>query len=291
MKKALLVTLFLSGIASAQVAPNPPANLSVEGGSTYTPPPASGGSRTVGNEWFAESASAGPSFGFTSNGLEYDSSTRGNEITVTQSASGGPQNRPYVRQSINNTTLYEFGGNWRRQPASPASWGDRMYVRFSFRLIGHYNQTQKLMIYNRGGDDNKGRSILIVQPWANGYVWRIALDGGLNCQTDGGRWTSSGWQTGNNAYTDLGEWSDVQVEIKFSSSLNAPDGGYKIWRNNNNYGAPDCESSGHAVNAGGSQNWMSWSGYHQANVAGRLPRTFDHADLRLGPTFDANWHR
>ncbi len=293
MKKVfLLVALVFPGFVFAQLQPRPATTVTVEGGAPYVPPPPpSGGSRTVGNEWFAENMTASPSFGFTSNGLEWDNSATGNEIAVTRTASGGPQGRPYIRQTIANTSLYEFGSGWRRQPASPATYGQRIYLRFSFRLMGHYNQTQKVMIYNRGTSDSRGRSILIIQPWANGYVWRMAIDGGLNCQTDGGRWTGTGWQGGNTAHTDLGQWSDIQVEIRFSSAQDVPDGGYKIWRNNNNYDAPDCMSTNHVVNAGTSNNYMSWSGYHQADVAGRLPRTFDHADLRLGPTFDPNWHQ
>lgn len=293
MKKLLFLATLLCGAAIAQIVPNAPANLTVDNPAPTPPPSGSGNSsRIIGDEWFVQDMAAAPSYGFSSNGLEYDQSARGNEITVTRSNTGGPLNRPFVRQSITNTSLYEFGAAWRVSPGTRVSWGGRMFVRFSFRLMDHYNQTQKLMMFATGDPNNDGRSIIIVQPWGDGYVWRIAIDGGLSCQTDGGRWNGSQWQGGNGFHTDLGQWSNIQVEIRFSSGPGVPDGSYKIWRNNNNYNSPDCASTNHVVYAGTPANtWLSWSGYHQGNVAGRLPRTFDHADLRIGPSFDSSWHR
>ena len=71
MKKAfLLVALVFPGLVFAQLQPRPSTSVTVEGGSPYVPPPPpQTGSRTVGDEWFAENTTSGPSFGFTSNGL------------------------------------------------------------------------------------------------------------------------------------------------------------------------------------------------------------------------------
>jgi hypothetical protein len=249
--------------------------------------------RTVGDEYFVEDASdSAANFGFDGP-LSYDASARGDEISVTSSASDGPAGRPFIRQVIDDTSLSEFGAGWFLGSFSPApEYSDSLFVRFSFRVVDDYDQTQKLFIWSPGGENpGDGRQIIVVQPWESGYVYRAAEDGGLWCQTDGGSWTGDGWQ-GGTGYHTLGNWDNVQMEIRFSSAAEARDGSIKLWRNNDDYASPSCAATNVIVRpAVSSDNFIGWAGYHQGNVASSLPRTFDHTDLRIGPTFDPSWHR
>jgi hypothetical protein len=143
-----------------------------------------------------------------------------------------------------------------------------VFVRFSWRQNTE-NQQQKLLIVNPGGT-NRGRTILQNYGWSGGMAMRVAIDGGLQCQTDG---------------APVGEWQDYQLEISYSGSWT----GYKLWRNSNDYNNPTCQWQG-AVTPLTSSNWVTFSGYHQGNVASGGTRLVDHADVRIGPTFDRNWH-
>lgn len=264
MRIALLATLLFSTAAMAQVTPSAPTELMVDGGSQYNPPPpSSGSSRAVGNEWFRETMTP-PLFGWTN--YSGDSSTTGREAVVSTHASGGPQGRPFIRQTI-SSPLYEFGYSWNfeRLPANP----EKVFVRFSWRQNTD-NQLQKLLLVNPGGD-NRGRSILQNYGWEGGMAMRVAIDGGMQCQTSA---------------APSGQWQNYQLEISYRGGWT----GYKLWRNSNDYANPTCQWQG-SVTPLTSSNWVSFSGYHQGNVAGGGTRLVDHADVRIGPTFDPNWHR
>lgn len=263
MRIALLATLLLSAAAAtAQVTPNAPGSLNIEGGSQYTPPTGSG--RRVGDEWFVENMTP-PNFGWT--GRNRSAGADSTDVVVTSQSSGGPQGRPFIRQTI-SSSLAEFGDEFyfERLPSTAS----RVFVRFSWRQNTE-NQLQKLLIVNPGGGSNDGRSILQNYGWDGGMAMRVAIDGGLQCQTNG---------------APVNRWQNYQLEISYRGTWT----GYKLWRDSNDYNNPTCQWQG-SVTPLTASNWVTFSGYHQGNVAGGGTRIVDHADVRIGPTFDPNWHQ
>jgi hypothetical protein len=229
---------------------------------------AASGDRTVGDEWFVMTNAAAdyPEFAFDSVFGESDIEL-GNEVVLTPNATGGPQNRPYVRYTIDNTPKTEFGYGWAKENPYPGlTTGQSLFIRWSHRWIDDYDQTQKFISVVA-----QERNILVFQPWESTIALRSAQDGGLDCQTA--------------EIPLLDQWIDAQWEIRFGDS-----GYVKIWYNNNDYASPDAQAFVPTGDPEPSTAYISVAGYHQGNLQDDLPREFDVADVRWGPTFDPSWH-
>lgn len=255
------------------------------GSRLYTAGGGGGGNRLAGDEIFEMlyGASDGPNYGtqgYSNAGVPPPT------ISITRQATGGPANRPYLNYQITDTELFEFGANWTLEspfgnPSSPVvTWGQSLFIRFSYRLQSHLDQTQKIFILNPGDAQASGdRSIINMVGNPTEYIITAGLGGGASVQT--------GDQTALNV------WHDVQFEVRFASDSSSSDGYMKLWFNNDTYASPTSSATGiptrWRLGSVGSE-WLDLFGYHQADVANTLPRNMDISDVRVGPTFDSNWH-
>jgi hypothetical protein len=224
--------------------------------------------RTVGDEWFVMTNAAAdyPEFAFDSVFGEADIEL-GTEVVLTPNAAGGPQDRPYVRYTIDNTSKAEFGYGWAKENPYPGlTTGQSLFIRWSHRWVDDYDQTQKFITVMA-----EERNIIVFQPWESTIALRSAQDGGLDCQTP--------------EIPLLDEWIDAQWEIRFGAN-----GYVKIWYNNNDYDSPDAEAFVPTGDPQPNTAYIGVAGYHQGNLQDDLPRVFDVADVRWGPTFDPRWH-
>lgn len=274
------VLAFLGVIASAGIVTQSGPRLYASSSSSSS---SSGGGRLVGDEIAAmtNGVSDGPNYGLSGYGGE---SNCGTDVAITRIATGGPDNRPYLRYVI-TTSIAEFGCTWTidspyGNPASPTiTRGQSMFMRASYKAITSTDQTQKFFETNHGTGDS--RSITVVKQWddpSNNYVISQGLDGG-DIPITGSLLTT-------------GNWYNIQVEVRFSNPENTANGYHKVWINNDTYASPDYFDNNIVVDYRSTdtpgEEYVALSGYHQGTV--NPGREFHIADFRLGPTFDASWH-
>ena len=210
---------------------------------------------------------------------------------------GGPagQDAIEMRQLVNLEALdwggqYDWGWQGDIEPQDPPPGAVRYYrwrMRFSpesnFRGLSgdgrHSNITNKVLIVGQGCQTGPCR--VVVSYRANGDFghigyFRVQIDGGVDLIETG-------------SYK-RGEWLDVQVEMRSSSTADTPDGGYKIWINSRAYRSPTAQRSGIILH---SENWKYvWFGaYNNEGLAADGVHTWRHADFQVAETLDNTWSR
>lgn len=218
-------------------------------------------------------------------------------FTRTRVPGGGPQGQDaYELAQRPQPSASDYGGQfnwgWRGNVESrDPSQGSRRYYRWrmrfspntNFRGLGWgdgnpSNMQNKLLIV---GDTcgSRCRFILTYQGERNaGRVqnFRLQLDGGVDVADTG--------------TFPVGQWLDIQVELRSSSSSSSADGGYKIWINNNNYNSPNAQRSGIVLRP---TNWkyVFFGGYMNDGLASDGVHVYRQTDFQVATSFDSNWSR
>lgn len=217
-------------------------------------------------------------------------------FTRTRVAGGGPTGQDtyelaqrYASGAPSFGGQFTWGWDGHLEPADPAQGSKRYYrwrMRFSpqtnFRGINWADgspsgmQNKLLIVGNTCG--SRCRFILSYQAEPDrGQVrnFRIQLDGGVDLADTG-------------AYP-VGEWLNIQIELDSSTTPSTADGGYKIWINNDNYGAPTAQRTGITLNP---TNWkyVVFGGFMNDGLRSDGVHTFRQTDFQASTSFDAGWN-
>jgi len=235
------------------------------------------------------SSAASPNGGWYAKELE-------SKYARTRVAGAGPTGQDVyelVQRYAPGTSDYggQFSWGWdgNVERADPAQGSKRYYrwrMRFSpetnFRGINWTDgspsgmQNKLLIVGNTCG--SRCRFILSYQAEPDrGQVrnFRIQLDGGADLADTGS--------------FPIGEWLNIQVELDSSTTSSTSDGGYKIWINNDNYGAPTAQRTGITLNP---TNWkyVILGGFMNDGLRSDGVHTFRQTDFQASTSFDAGWN-
>jgi hypothetical protein len=199
----------------------------------------------------------------------------------------GPQGQNVVEFShtpVDHHAQY-YNGWWGPQFPNPAQGAVR-YLRIRMRPVGAIRLegvedvwTDKFIIV-ADGDNPMGRVICHLRD--NG---RTTDNVGIGCSRN-----IDGYPSATNGGVPLPSdtWSSLQFEFKSSSTTSSGNGSLKIWRDNDNYGAPSVQSGAFQLNT---TNWGRVSVGFYANATLRSGSRFVYqiADIQWDDEFDSHW--
>ena len=212
------------------------------------------------------------------------------EVTQTRQTGVGPGGENAYRQVFNvvSPPNGDFYMGWRSNPVisgAPFAYGDTVYFSWAFRFnTGHNSSYYEQGTSNNGGigrtkvlilNDGGGSARTLVELWDNEspQQWLIIID-----------------DLYYDAYIpfDTG-WNYVQIAKKYSSSLNAADGWFKMWIDNSVVGSPDVNATGLVLNASGTPGDVQFTGYanNAAYTDGVI--TWDQFGFQITDAFRAGW--
>jgi hypothetical protein len=265
-----------------------PSEASVSGGAAASPPPSvvfemdysSGAADLAG--W-----NAGPDEAAYATG----------EMTTSRQAAIGPASEDGYRHTM-VTPGTPPGGNfsfgWRTDFGSvaPFAYGDSVFFRFKYRhpsgVNGRYYNEEgvltesgavKVIIANDGSSSTTSRFILTTHVENYGtpqYFWRLQKGGGVD----------SGDSATYNVDTS---WHALQLELQYSSSANAADGAYRLWRDNTTQGSPTIAVTGIVLNADVNPGYIQWGAYANRNVYSDGVYGRDECAFAIADAFTAGW--
>lgn len=216
--------------------------------------------------------------------------------TARRAAGGGPQGQDAYALAllVDSVTPGDSYWGWGDDFGSgaPFAYGDTVYLRWRSRFTPGTNclamqqgdtalggiWRNKWVVLNDPGDSGTER--VIVAQWCNRSplitYYRIEKGGGEDPAVD----SVLGADT---------VWRSFQVRVAYSSAQDVPDGGYALFRDNNNPAAPTASVSGIVVNAETSPGHVQWGAYYNNGVYFSGVIGWDHSDFRIGYTFDEAW--
>jgi hypothetical protein len=243
--------------------------------------------------------------------MDYSAAADPNAAWNAESVTSGPFNRQRIAgggpsgQDAYDLIQYRdtsfrpefYGGQFRWgwsgniEPSDPPQGARRYYrwrMRFSpdtnFRAVDWGNGSSPSALVNKvflvgdGGRTDRCRVILeyTADPDAgNVRRMRLQIDGGEDPALSGP------WP--------IGQWLNIQIEVDSSSTPSSPDGGYKLWINNNDYGSPTAQTTGITLLT---SNWkfVRLGAFVSHGLASGGVHAFRHTDFQASTTFDPNWN-
>lgn len=216
---------------------------------------------------------------------------------------GGPIGQPAYDMSI----LYYpyssmfYGGQFRwgwfgdLEASDPPRTASRFYrwrMRFdptsNFRGrdwgdgTGPVGMTNKILLVGDGGTTSRCRVIVEIQ--TEPFPTTTATDvRSIAIQLDAG---TDGVPTGP---WPVGQWLNIQVEMKSSSTSSTGNGYFKMWINNNTYSSPNANRTNIVLDP---SNWrfVRFGGAQSHGVTSTGIYKWQHSDFRASTQWDPNWN-
>lgn len=213
----------------------------------------------------------------------------------TRVAGGGPSSQDIYRLSLTYNGATNGGQHnwgWRGNDSCTISGGSSCYYRWRYRFTsattyqcrdwetgsdGANCINKFLLVNNDGCTGGACRFILTVESdrTAGNYQWCLQKDGGDDRACTG--------------FYQETTWLDVQVQLLFSSALNAADGGYRIWVDTNTQGSPTQAVTGVILNTTDDPTQTRLGGFMNHGVENGDTYAFELADFEIGSSFDNTW--
>lgn len=215
------------------------------------------------------------------------SSAWGNEIHYTNSASatGGPGNRSWLRQTHHVAEVHEqYYHGWEKLGLASLSQGQSRFFRWRLRVGAGFNATgvedawtSKFIIWGDGQVDGSERIMVHVAPRFVAEDFHISL--GENISSE---------RTPDYELTK-GSWQSIQMEVQTSTTSSTDDGEFRVWINNDTYASPTEDFVGVSLNAEAMDNFR-FGFYCNATLATGGECVLDFAQIQVATFFDDAWH-
>lgn len=219
------------------------------------------------------------------------------EVAISRQAAIGPVSEDGYRQTFasGGASGGDFGFGWGSvfPSAAPFAYGDRVYLRWKYRLASGTNGRfyeqggggalspigrTKFIIMNDGSSSVTSRFILNININRSplSYFWYLGKGGGVDPAQTADLTVDTNWHT-------------AQLELQYSSAEGVADGAYRIWIDNATQGSPDAEATGLVLNADMSPGFTKLGAYQNNSLYSDGVYGIDHVLFAITDAFTAGW--